>query len=169
MYRRCGGAAAFRIAERHPGLTGQPSFGLTFHLGFLPRASRRSARSVGVRNFGAAGYRITLSSCLRRAGGPADDSESVPLIIFLCVASWWNSAVKIECEPRRLGRRELGSGYAHPRNSRSCAGLADTRGGAPPSTHLPSVARRGRVRTWEPAGYFDLPVTPREPRQAEGG
>ncbi len=31
------------------------------------------------------------------------------------------------------------------------------------------VARRGRVRTWEPAGYFDLPVTPREPRQAEGG
>ena len=31
------------------------------------------------------------------------------------------------------------------------------------------VARRGRVRTWEPAGCIDLPVTPWEPRQAEGG
>ena len=31
------------------------------------------------------------------------------------------------------------------------------------------VARCGRVRTWGSAGYFDLPVTPWEPRQAEGG
>ena len=80
MYIDVAEVAVLRIAERHPGLTGQPSFGLALHLGFLPRASRRSARSAGVRNVGAAGYRITLSSCLRCAGGPADISESVPLI-----------------------------------------------------------------------------------------
>ena len=135
--------------------------GLTFHLGFLLRASRRSARSAGVRNVGAAGYRITLSSCLRCAGrGRFRERASLHLPLRRIVVVFCR-------EVSTAGFGDLGGGNwarsllrrnARTRNPRACR-LADARCGAPPRTHLhPRCATRtrsdvGASRLFRPAGH----------------